>query len=287
MNRSIPIFKDYEVNRRPKTSKEFEDLVRKCALVKLGNRFSLFGRNGQNQKGIDIYSEDWGTVIQCKCFDFEKKGSVQRLIEEGKRDYQEAVRAFGDTMKTFVIATTLNTDTKIQENFKDNTSTGEIELWFWEDIKEIIETYQINNANDIYVNSFIKPLFLHKDEKYRGKVCLKNLFILQKYRDIKGDDSSKDVKADLEDRLSRFINVDKDSNILIIEGDAGCGKSSLIGWLNYHANEDDAISKHVLGQRNLITIRLRDLKKETINNNNSLKDAIVEYMNIKFLGGID
>lgn len=28
--------------------------------------YELFGRKGQNQHGIDIYSSDKGTVIQCK-----------------------------------------------------------------------------------------------------------------------------------------------------------------------------------------------------------------------------
>ncbi|MCI6825058.1 MAG: pentapeptide repeat-containing protein [Ruminococcus bromii] len=118
-----------------------------------------------------------------------------------------------------------------------------------------------NTSNDIYINSFKTPLFLHKKNL---EVVLSNLFVFQKYNN---------GKDDLQERLGNFIQ--SDSHVLIIEGDAGNGKSSLVGWMNYHYALNDDDSKNMFGDKKLVTIRLRDLNKELIKEN--FCEALFEY----------
>lgn len=145
-------------------------------------------------------------------------------------------------------------------------------MLFWEDIQQIIATNQdlINKyyhdmshisqksrvfiANHQYSNSFKETLFLHKryDE---SNVNLVNLFVMHKYKEY---DSDNKAKNDLPQRLARFVQ--EYCPFLFIEGNAGCGKSSLVGWMNYYASRHDDITKCFLGDRPLVTIRLRDLE---------------------------
>lgn len=104
-------------------------------------------------------------------------------------------------------------------------------------------------------------MFLHKKNP---DVVLSNLFVFQKYND---------GKDDLQKRLGNFIQ--SDSHVLIIEGDAGNGKSSLVGWMNYHYALNDDDSKNMFGDKKLVTIRLRDLNKELIKEN--FCEALFEY----------
>ena len=119
------------------------------------------------------------------------------------------------------------------------------------------EEPKYNTSNDIYINSFKTPLFLHKKNTDKDdknlEVVLSNLFVFQKYNN---------GKDDLQERLGNFIQ--SDSHVLIIEGDAGNGKSSLVGWMNYHYALNDDDSKNMFGDKKLVTIRLRDLNKELI-----------------------
>ncbi len=45
--------------------------------------------------------------------------------------------------------------------------------------------------------------------------------------------------------------------IILIEGDAGCGKSTLVAWMNYHYSLNDDIAHTLFSMRPLITVRLR------------------------------
>lgn len=94
------------------------------------------------------------------------------------------------------------------------------------------KTNNIYTANSLYADGFVNSLFLHKNVS-NTKVNLKNLFVIQKYRTISWDKVG-DVEKDLAEYLSNFINNDKETAFLFVEGDAGCGKSSLVSYLSYH-----------------------------------------------------
>ena len=94
---------------------------------------------------------------------------------------------------------------------------------------------------------------------------MKNLFVTQKYREKKQNEFS-EPQDDLSKRIRRFFDQDQEM-VLLIEADAGCGKSSLAAWLNYHVAQANETAWETLGGRPLLTIRLRDLDRETIRNN--------------------
>ena len=129
-------------------------------------------------------------------------------------------------------------------------------------------------ANDLYVDSFCETLFLHKG-KINSKVNLSNLFVEQKYLEITTNGVSK-PKNDLISRVGKFFNDDI-KQVLLIEGDAGNGKSSLIGFLNYHYKKGDL---SLFSDHSLVTIRLRDLDRRMISESKNISDAILSYMRI-------
>lgn len=122
--------------------------------------------------------------------------------------------------------------------------------------------------NGLYYRSYIAPLFLNPNDK---KVSLKNTFVLQKYTENNA------TNDDLKNRLIKFMN-DAENKLLLIQGDAGTGKSSLVSWLNYHYTmNDDEIGQKLFNSKKLVTIRLRDLDKPSLEESNSLYDEIFNY----------
>lgn len=141
----------------------------------------------------------------------------------------------------------------------------------------------INIANEQYVKSFREPLFLHKSRK--GTRCnLSNLFVLPKYIDIK--DHCDDTRNDLENYITDFIR-EENKSFLFIEGDAGCGKTTLVAWMNYLFSLGDETAIKLFGIRPLITIRLRDLNREDLIKSKSLSYAIRRYMNLPSLDDLE
>ena len=136
-------------------------------------------------------------------------------------------------------------------------------------------------ANDLYADSFCETLFLHKD-KLNSKVNLSNLFVIQKYIETTSDGFST-PQNDLISRIEKFIK-DSQNRLLFIEGDAGSGKSSLIGYLNYHHKIND---QAVFENHSLVTVRLRDLDRNMISNNKSMSAALLSYLKINSFDDFD
>ena len=147
----------------------------------------------------------------------------------------------------------------------------------------------IHMANQHYINSFEEPLFLHKATA-NSRVNLKNLFVLQKYeflnRNYRKVQEESDNLKNLQDVIGDYLNENA-TPFLFIEGDAGCGKTTLIAWMNYHYSIGDQISEQLFGNRPLLTIRLRDLDKNDISDNSSLATAIRKYMNLSSLDELE
>lgn len=186
----------------------------------------------------------------------------------GNREEEEKVKKYCNHIYSFFkkeLKSTYSDADNTLLNKQDYIAHTERDTFkYVKDIKDKIfekEEPKYNTSNDIYINSFKTPLFLHKKN---SNVVLANLFVFQKYDDNKDD---------LQKRLESFIKSDK--QVLIIEGDAGNGKSSLVGWMNYHYNLGDDDSKSMFGDEKLVTIRLRDLKKELIKED--FCEALFEY----------
>ena len=150
-------------------------------------------------------------------------------------------------------------------------------------MRKTLESSDVFLANNQYINSFTEPLFLHKNVA-DTHVNLDNLFVLQKYQFIRAQEDA--PCNDLEDLLANFLHQD-DSAFLFIEGDAGCGKTTLAAWMNYHFSLGDHIANHLFDNRPLLTIRLRDIDKEALVKNRSLSFAIRKYMNVSSLDELE
>ena len=194
----------------------------------------------------------------------------------GNREEEEKVKKYCNHIYSFFkreLKSTYSDADNTLLNKQDYIAHTERDTFkYVKDIKDKIfekEEPKYNTPNDIYINSFKTPLFLHKKNP---DVILSNLFVFQKYND---------GKDDLQERLENFIQ--SDSHVLIIEGDAGNGKSSLVGWMNYHYALNDDDSKNMFGDKKLVTIRLRDLNKESIRKRRNLHDALFEFVGTKNL----
>lgn len=145
------------------------------------------------------------------------------------------------------------------------------------DNQEDVVIPKFHLANDMYCRSFSEPLFLHKNEKDTS-VCLKNLFVLQKC-DIMGQNIS-EKQNNLEHCLKEFL-IEEKRKFLFIEGDAGCGKSSLVSYLNYHYENQDEMAKEIFDDKKLITVRLRDMQINKIRETGDFVQGILDYLKAK------
>ena len=111
MLRKFPKLKSYEM---------FELLARDVMQIKLGTILSLYGRNGQKQNGIDLYtSGENRIVVQCKDYLSNKSSDEINKVflnELGK------TKLLDFTFDQFWLVTALDRDTSIQnivENMQD------------------------------------------------------------------------------------------------------------------------------------------------------------------------
>jgi hypothetical protein len=96
--------------------------------------FQTFGVKGQNQKGIDVFSVQTKTVIQCKLKDIRKKDTELRknLIEDITLDL-EKVKDIKIEFDRFILASTFRDDTKLQEFVNEirNQQNLSFHLYYW------------------------------------------------------------------------------------------------------------------------------------------------------------
>lgn len=270
---------------RPSDDKEFEKLVRDVVAGEYQEHYELYGRNGQNQHGADVVSQSREIVVQCKCYDINNAASSNLLIKSIQHDFPAACAHpdFQD-MRVFIVATTLSCDNKVQDAFtklqqEERQKSGrlvEIHTLFWEDIEDLCKKHETRTANREYAKDFEAPMFLHKNVP---SVCLKNLFVQPDYDVIRPVDAGPSAQ-DLYHFLSEFITNAKEQ-LLIIEGDAGNGKTTLAKALCWNHQKDTATAQAVLQGRPLVTVRLRDLKKPLISREEGMLPAILDYLHIE------
>ena len=230
--------------KKPRDSVQFERMVCRCAEMRMWKAnppmqyFSLLGRSGKKQYGGDIHSEDWTIIIQCKCYDQNKKDSYKRVFNKIKEDYSKAC-GYYDKMQTFVIATTLDRRRKTQEDinkFKEAINNLQKEqgikilTLFWEDLEslylEFEEKYKLAEIRQILGDRLIRERNSHPSfQLMRADEIDARLF--PKYEGVEleartGDDDDcispiwQRVRKSWEDRKNRSI---------VIEGEGGIGKT--------------------------------------------------------------
>ncbi|WP_202966868.1 hypothetical protein [Chryseobacterium sp. Hurlbut01] len=91
--------------------------------------FQIFGVKGQNQKGIDVFSNKTKTVIQCKLKSIGRKDETIRknLIQDIDADL-EKVKELKIEFDKFIFVSTFRDDTQIQEPFKSTSKRAKLTI---------------------------------------------------------------------------------------------------------------------------------------------------------------
>ncbi len=109
--------------------------------------FQTFGVSGQNQKGIDVFSQNSQTVIQCKVKDAYKRADTIRktLIADIESDLEKS-KKIDFTFKRFILASTFRDDSKLQEHLnkiKDEQNLNfSLNYWGWNTLCKYAEDYE-------------------------------------------------------------------------------------------------------------------------------------------------
>lgn len=143
----------------------FELLARDTLQVKLNITLNLYGRNGQAQNGIDLYtSGENKIVVQCKDYLSDKSpAEISTII----LNELEKTQKLDFTFNQFWLATALDRDTNIQGIVEtlQNNSAGTIYIFFWDDIEEIL-----SYNGDIALHYYSE--YRGMNENYASLICL-------------------------------------------------------------------------------------------------------------------
>lgn len=117
----------------------------------------------------------------------------------------------------------------------------------------------INQDYYNYVRSYGDVLFLHKADGKKA-ITLKDTYVVPAYKRVNRNRSKERVITDNMLELLRKFSDDRESRVMIIEGDAGVGKSSLISHVCY-LNEVELKNsgQGIFGQSEIYCVRLRNL----------------------------
>ena len=194
-----------------------------------------------------------------------------------RRDMEEISRAVAEAAKVGA-----NTNQIARENnslLKENNS-------LLKEIRDAPPTGEkpgdgLNTHNETYQKMFTETLFLHsRDADSKVKLC--NLFVMPKFEQ-ESVSTTETINSYLTHFLhpdeTRFLRSDK-PQFLFIEGDAGCGKSSLTAYVNYHYENRDATAQAIFRDMRLITVRLRNLDGVPTDCKSSerLKRAVLRFL---------
>lgn len=149
----------------PQNWQDFETLCASLYSRKFNDpNLQRFGRQGQQQHGVDIYSSTQKFAIQCK-----QKNLGNTLSEDEINNEIELVKKSPLEINRYYIATTAQRDARLQE-LVSQLSTNELNIYVisWDDIVEHLYQYPeilnsffpstSNNPNDIYFDFWYKRL---------------------------------------------------------------------------------------------------------------------------------
>jgi len=132
----MPTYADLKV-APPRSWDEFEAITCSSAKNRWNNpNFTRHGRQGQMQDGVDVYGNDNdGKLVGLQC-----KNSVSGVTEEVIAEEVKKAEAFTPALTHLYIATTADTDRKVQGAVRDLSTAREaagkfgVSILFWTDI---------------------------------------------------------------------------------------------------------------------------------------------------------
>jgi len=202
------------------SDKEFESLIAALFNEKYStNTFELLGRSGQAQYGIDIFSERYKTIIQCKYKDNADNKLLKQIL---KNDIVKEINQLTDKdspfsknlilFDHFILASTFYHDTELQLFCQELTDKNGNKYPFtisylgWDEIKnwlknypKIIKEFFPNVFNDFFVSKYINNVPVYN------------------FADLIGRES---IISEIEYKLSN-------NKFIVLSGVAGIGKTSI------------------------------------------------------------
>jgi hypothetical protein len=125
-----------------KNNDVFENLCLDIVKKEYKEDFYKYGRNGQNQNGIDILNSNANILIQCKNYNSDKL-KISNFLTLITDDLKRAEEKFD--IKEFIVMTSLDRDVKIQDYMvKVNRSKNyKVKIFFWNDIEIKMDEYKL------------------------------------------------------------------------------------------------------------------------------------------------
>lgn len=138
----------------PTNWQDFQTLVAEIVRVKYApNPVQEYGRQGQNQNGVDVFAtDDFNNKIGIQCKETKVGGLTTVVIDK------EAAKAsnFSPRLNLFIVATTDRTNAKIQNHVIQLNDLKRypfrIQVWFWDDLNN-----EINRSHKV-MSSFYATL---------------------------------------------------------------------------------------------------------------------------------
>ena len=132
----------------------FEEFCRDILNIKYNLNFNLYGRKGQKQDGIDIYSDSKDKLLivaQCKN---KSKINLPKFYSQITTDIN-STENLNFKINEYIVMTTLDRDKNIQDFIIDinNKFSFKISIMFWQDFENIV----IDNQNiqcKYFINRF-------------------------------------------------------------------------------------------------------------------------------------
>jgi len=182
-------------NPKSRSAEEFESVCTDILTNIYTTTFTLYGRSGQKQKGINIYAEiEKGKYIVEQCKNYFLSNSADNLFKQIEKDVKAAEQSKFRIFK-FIAMTSMDRDKNVQDAIINIDSIFDIEVWFCKDIQKNIcndtsllykyypqfstnSQLTISTLNDIILNlnalKSIAPKFNYDYKDYRVACNQKN-----------------------------------------------------------------------------------------------------------------
>lgn len=218
------------------TPESFEEFCRDLFIYNNYNDMKRFGKKGDRQFGIDLYSGEYKTVVQCK--QTKKVSFSKSLVRKVFKEYDEKTlhERLGIIPKRKILAVSANVPAEgVRESEKNGWEVYDIEelthtarnLTIRDKVR-LIENYFTNNRqqvirdclgiNDYTFNLFSPKLYFERFDKMQNGFTISNRYI--------------DSFSKLDDLQKIFLESYKEKsgrlNPIIIVGDVGMGKTRLL-----------------------------------------------------------
>lgn len=137
----LPNFQDFQFPPPFKDPTKFEEFITDFFnSLETTRSYDRYGRLGQDQYGLDVFSEEKKTVIQCKLkligrTDGKIKQELLSNLETDFKSFTKYNKAHGNIFTKFIFATTFKNDTAIHDAcVKKSTKNLTVEYWHWDRI---------------------------------------------------------------------------------------------------------------------------------------------------------